>query len=117
MNGRVAAIPVSGSFRKEKNSLHLPFYQTNTSQYCPQYAACVKGSRGAQVPVRECPGFAKSRCFCIRSICGWWGGIIRCLGVEFGCVAENGRDAGTVWDESGGGEIWCRRILSLGLGR
>ena len=50
-------------FPEGKNSLHLPFYQTNTSQYCPQYAACVKGSRGAQVPVRECPGFCEKQVF------------------------------------------------------
>lgn len=46
-----------------KNSLHLPFYQTNTSQYCPMYATCVEGSRGAQVPIRECPKFCERQAF------------------------------------------------------
>ena len=50
-------------FPEGKNSLHLPFYQTNTSQYCPLYAACTKGSRGAQTPVRECSGFCEKQAF------------------------------------------------------
>ena len=53
----------TGKFPKGKNSLHLPFYQTNTSQYCPMYAACTKGSRGAQVPIRECPEFCERQAF------------------------------------------------------
>ena len=43
--------------------MHLPFYQTNTSQYCPLYAACTEGSRGAQVPIRECPKFCERQAF------------------------------------------------------
>ncbi len=50
-------------FPEGKNSLHLPFYQTNTSQYCPLYAACTKGSRGAQTPVRECQRFCEKQVF------------------------------------------------------
>lgn len=53
----------TGKFPKGKNSLHLPFYQTNTSQYCPMYAACIKGSRGAQTPVRKCPEFCEKQTF------------------------------------------------------
>lgn len=53
----------TGKFPEGKNSLHLPFYQTNTSQYCPLYAACTKGSRGAQVPIRECPKFCERQAF------------------------------------------------------
>ena len=53
----------TGKFPKGKNSLHLPFYQTNTSQYCPMYAACTKGSRGEQTPVRECPKFCEKQAF------------------------------------------------------
>ena len=30
-------------FPQGKNSLHLPYYQTNTSQYCPLYASCTEG--------------------------------------------------------------------------
>ena len=40
---------------KGNHSLHLPFYQTNTSQYCPLYARCEKGSRGAQTLPENCP--------------------------------------------------------------
>ena len=43
--------------------MHLPFYQTNTSQYCPLYVACTKGSRSAQMPVRECPRFCEKQAF------------------------------------------------------
>lgn len=53
----------TGKFPEGKNSLHLPFYQTNTSQYCPMYATCVEGSRGAQVPIRECPKFCERQAF------------------------------------------------------
>lgn len=53
----------TGKFPEGKNSLHLPFYQTNTSQYCPLYAACTKGSRGAQTPVREYSGFCEKQAF------------------------------------------------------
>ena len=53
----------TGKFPEGKNSMHLPFYQTNTSQYCPLYAACTKGSRSAQMPVRECPRFCEKQAF------------------------------------------------------
>lgn len=53
----------TGKFPEGKNSMHLPFYQTNTSQYCPLYTACTKGSRSAQMPVRECPRFCEKQAF------------------------------------------------------
>ena len=53
----------TSKFLEGKNSLRLPFYQTNTSQYCPLYAACIEGSRGAQVPIRECPKFCERQAF------------------------------------------------------
>lgn len=53
----------TSKFPEGKNSLRLPFYQTNTSQYCPLYAACTEGSRGAQVPIRECPKFCERQAF------------------------------------------------------
>ena len=46
-----------------KNSLHLPFYQTNTSQYCTLYAKCTTGERGKQKLVKQCPGFCKDYAF------------------------------------------------------
>ena len=42
-----------------KNSLHLPFYQTNTSQYCPLYALCITGDRGTQQLAEHCPKFCE----------------------------------------------------------
>ena len=44
-------------FPQRKNSLHLPYYQTNTSQYCPLYAICTTGNRGIQYLVKECPHY------------------------------------------------------------
>ena len=46
-----------------KNSLHLPFYQTNTSQYCTLYAKCTTGERGKQMLVKQCSGFCKDYAF------------------------------------------------------
>lgn len=40
-----------------KNSLHIPFYQTNTSQYCPLGAVCETGERGRQKLAKKCPGY------------------------------------------------------------
>lgn len=37
--------------------LHLPYYQTNTSQYCTLAARCLEGSRGAQRLITDCPGY------------------------------------------------------------
>lgn len=46
-------------FQPGKNSLHLPFYQTNTSQYCPLYALCTTGDRGMQQFAEHCPKFCE----------------------------------------------------------
>ena len=43
-----------------QNSIHIPFYQTNTSQYCPLYARCREGSRGRQYLPKACPGYCDS---------------------------------------------------------
>lgn len=37
-----------------EHHLHMPFYQTNTSQYCTLYAGCEWGDRGRQRLVMEC---------------------------------------------------------------
>lgn len=36
-------------------SLHLPFYQTNTSLWCPLRAVCMSSDRGRQTPADNCP--------------------------------------------------------------
>lgn len=46
-----------------ENSLHLPFYQTNTSQYCPVYAMCVHGKRGIQETIKTCPEYCRNHRF------------------------------------------------------
>lgn len=49
---------------KEKgNSINLPFYVTNTSQYCPLYAMCVNLDRGCQSLVTDCPKFCRDYVF------------------------------------------------------
>lgn len=45
------------------NSLHFPYYQTNTSQYCTLYAKCANSDRGKQVLVRECPYYCEELIF------------------------------------------------------
>ena len=47
-------------FPQGQNSLHLPYYQTNTSQYCPLYAICTTGNRGAQHLVKDCPHYCST---------------------------------------------------------
>lgn len=44
-------------------SLHFPFYQMNTSQFCPLFAACQNGSRGNQRAVSGCPEYCRDRTF------------------------------------------------------
>ena len=47
-------------FPQGKNSLHLPYYQTNTSQYCPLYTICTTGNRGMQHLAKECPHYCST---------------------------------------------------------
>ena len=46
-----------------KNSLHFPFYQTNTSQYCPLYAVKEEGGRGRQRFIGKCPRYCEKSAF------------------------------------------------------
>ena len=55
--------PEPAAGRKMENHLHLPFYQTNTSQYCPLYARCKRGSRGAQTLPKDCPHWCREYAF------------------------------------------------------
>ena len=55
----VASFQVAGNH----NSLHFPFYQTNTSQYCTLYAKCATGDRGNQKLVRNCPRYCEEEVF------------------------------------------------------
>lgn len=45
------------------NHLHVPFYQTNTSQYCPLYAVRKYGERGRQELPVNCPGYCRENVF------------------------------------------------------
>ena len=45
------------------HSLHIPFYVTNTSQYCTLYAMCTTMNRGNQKLVRGCPMYCKEYIF------------------------------------------------------
>lgn len=51
------------SIAEGKHSLHIPFYQTNTSQYCPLYAMCTNLDRGKQKLVNGCPKYCKEYVF------------------------------------------------------
>lgn len=50
-------------FPEGKNSIHVPFYQTNTSQYCTLYAVCKNGDRGKQELPEKCPGYCREKVF------------------------------------------------------
>lgn len=45
------------------HSLHIPFYQTNTSQYCPLYAMCTTMDRGNQKLAFNCPKYCRDYVF------------------------------------------------------
>lgn len=45
------------------HSLHLPFFQTNTSQYCTLYAVCRYGDRGKQKLSENCPRYCNKKVF------------------------------------------------------
>lgn len=51
------------SIAEGHHSLHLPFYQTNTSQYCPLYAMCTTMDRGNQKLVVNCPKYCNDYVF------------------------------------------------------
>lgn len=50
-------------FPEGKNGLHIPLYQTNTSQYCPLRAVCLNGKRGAQKLAKSCPHYCAEHVF------------------------------------------------------
>ncbi|NRT75362.1 hypothetical protein BJV40_005378 [Clostridium beijerinckii] len=45
------------------HSMHIPFYQTNTSQYCPLHAMCTTMDRGNQKLVTDCPKYCSDYVF------------------------------------------------------
>lgn len=51
------------SIAEGSHSLHMPFYQTNTSQYCPLNAMCTTLDRGNGRLVLECPKYCKDYVF------------------------------------------------------
>lgn len=51
------------SIAEKHNSLHIPFYVSNTSQYCPLYAMCTSMDRGNQKLVTHCPKYCKDYVF------------------------------------------------------
>ena len=82
----------TSKFLEGKNSLRLPFYQTNTSQYCPLYAACTEGSRRAQVPIRECPKFCERQAFLYPEHLRMVGRYNSLFGVDLTVFKENWGD-------------------------
>lgn len=51
------------SIAEGKHSLHIPFYQTNTSQFCPLHAMCINLDRGKQKLVTGCPKYCEEYVF------------------------------------------------------
>lgn len=48
---------------ESKSSLHIPYFQTNTSQYCTLYAKCAYHDRGKQELVHNCPYYCEEVIF------------------------------------------------------
>lgn len=46
-----------------QHSLHLPFFQTNTAQFCTLYAKAVSGDRGKQKAIDKCPQYCRELAF------------------------------------------------------
>ena len=46
-----------------RHSVHFPFYQTNTSMYCPLRAYCETGDRGRQGSDASCSGYCRENVF------------------------------------------------------
>lgn len=51
------------SIAEGSHSLHIPFYQTNTSQFCPLHAMCTCLDRGNQKLVTSCPRYCTDYVF------------------------------------------------------
>ncbi|AWI04440.1 hypothetical protein [Clostridium drakei] len=51
------------SIAEGNHSMHIPFYQTNTSQYCPLYAVCTTMDRGNQKLAIDCPKYCNEYIF------------------------------------------------------
>lgn len=54
--------PIKYTFNM-KTSITIPFYQTNTSQYCPLYAYVVNGDRGKQKLINKCKMYCNYKVF------------------------------------------------------
>lgn len=48
---------------KGRHSLHLPFFQTNTAQFCTLHAKVVSGDRGRQQSIEQCPQYCRELAF------------------------------------------------------
>ena len=51
--------PIGNIYKSKRNVLHFPFYQTNTSRYCPMNAAIVNGDSNRQYNVKSCEHFCE----------------------------------------------------------
>lgn len=51
---------IFNKYAQAKASLVFPYYQTNTSQYCPLYAQCVHLNRNYQEFITSCPEYCRN---------------------------------------------------------
>lgn len=51
--------PIGNVYVKNRSVLHFPFYQTNTSRYCPLNAAILKNDSNKQYNVQECEHYCE----------------------------------------------------------
>ncbi len=69
----------------DRRLLYFPYFQMNTSTWCPLYAAVFEGARGRQSRVDSCPKICRSACFLysddlhmtgrFNSLFGWAGNL------------------------------------------
>lgn len=74
-----------------KNSLHIPFYQTNTSQYCPLRAVCESGERGWQRFAKECPKYCEKYALLYPEHLHMMGRYNSLFGIDMGILKEQGK--------------------------
>ena len=70
-------------------TLHFPFYQMNTSQYCPLLACIRYGDRGKQEPVRQCRQECLEQSFLYPKLLSMTGRYNTLFGVDKSIIIDN----------------------------
>lgn len=74
-----------------KVTLHLPFFQMNTSQYCTLYAQIEHNDRGSQTQIKECPCYCNDKVFLYSKALQMVGRYNSLFGYDADIMAESKR--------------------------